>query len=72
MYRVHQSDAPRLWAELIRAAGLTGQEPDALDRLLPVMTAADPTTRLCAVALQIRVTSYDCLAAALLELRSQE
>ncbi|SDS11576.1 hypothetical protein [Actinoplanes derwentensis] len=71
VHRVHGPDGPDVWRELAKSAGLTGTEPDAVDRLLPLMTAADPTTRLCAVALQIRITSYDCLAAAHLEIRSQ-
>lgn len=65
VHRVHGADGAQVWRELTRTAA------GSLDELLPVMEAADPTTRLCAVALRIRMTSYDCLAAAHTELRSQ-
>ncbi|GAA0559214.1 hypothetical protein GCM10010172_47830 [Paractinoplanes ferrugineus] len=64
LHRVHGADGPRIWAALLAGAGVTGQEPDALDRLLPVLDRADEVTQLCAQALRIRLTSYTCLAAA--------
>ncbi|MEU4557913.1 hypothetical protein AB0F72_05970 [Actinoplanes sp. NPDC023936] len=64
--RVHGGDGPRVWDELVRTAG----SDLTLDRLLPVMTVADPTTRLCALALQIRLTSHTHLAAAHTTVRS--
>ncbi|HWS33064.1 MAG TPA: hypothetical protein VN408_10010 [Actinoplanes sp.] len=64
VHRVHGADGAQIWQQLAKSAG------GSLDDLLTVMEAADPTTRLCAVALRIRMTSYDCLAAAHLELRS--
>lgn len=70
VHRVHGPDGPRIWSQLLQAAGLTGREPDALDRMLRLMAAADPTTRLCATALQIRISSYGHLAAAHSTLRS--
>ncbi|WP_430790131.1 hypothetical protein [Actinoplanes sp. G11-F43] len=70
VHRVHGDDGPRIWQHLVKAAGLSGHEPDAVDRLLSLMETADPTTRLCATALRIRVTSYDCLAVAHHDLRS--
>lgn len=70
VHRVHGHDGPHVWQTLTKAAGITGQEPDALDRLLALMASADQTTRLCATAIQIRITSYDCLAVAHTELRS--
>ncbi|GGN81707.1 hypothetical protein GCM10010112_58420 [Actinoplanes lobatus] len=62
--RVHAGDGARIWNDLLRTAGLTGNEPAGLDRMLAVMHDADPSTRLCAVAVKIRVTAYTQLAAA--------
>ncbi|MBG0562885.1 hypothetical protein [Actinoplanes aureus] len=64
--RVHAGDGRRIWDQLLHAAGLTGRETDdsALDRLLTQMSTSDATTRLCALALRIRVTSHTHLAAA--------
>ncbi|GAA4967040.1 hypothetical protein GCM10025331_69690 [Actinoplanes utahensis] len=70
VHRVHGPDGPRVWSHLLQAAGLTGQEPDAFERMLRLMASADPTTRLCATALQIRASSYGHLAAAHSSLRS--
>ncbi|WP_229072938.1 hypothetical protein [Actinoplanes sp. DH11] len=58
--RVHGDNGPQIWEQLVRAAG----SDTSLDRLLPAMAAADPTTRLCALALRIRVTTHTELAAA--------
>ena len=65
-HRVHGDAGAAVWAGLLKAAALTGNETDqpALDRLLQAMSAADPVSRLCAHALRIRVGSYDHLAAA--------
>ncbi|BBH68152.1 hypothetical protein ACTI_48370 [Actinoplanes sp. OR16] len=66
VHRVHAGDGPRVWDQLVRTAG-----PDVtVERLLPAMQAADPTTRLCALALQIRVTAHTQLAAAFSTVRS--
>jgi hypothetical protein len=64
--RVHGDDGPRVWQQLIDAAGLSGQETDepSFTRLTATMAAADPTTRLCGLALNIRAASYLHLAAA--------
>ncbi|WP_433825479.1 hypothetical protein ACQP2E_25600 [Actinoplanes sp. CA-015351] len=64
--RVHRWDGPVIWEQLVRAAG----SGSSLDRLLPVMAAADPITRLCALAVQIRLTAYTELAAAQTTVRS--
>ncbi|MEV0901173.1 hypothetical protein [Actinoplanes sp. NPDC049802] len=64
VHRVHADDGPRIWNDLLRAAGIGENEPGGLSRLLPVMHNADPTTRLCALALKIRITSHTHLAAA--------
>ena len=56
--RVHGGDGPRIWDGLA-AAGAVG-----LDRLLAAMEAADPTTRLCALALRIRVGTHAHLSVA--------
>jgi len=60
IHRVHGDDGPRVWAELLQKAGAT----EDLDRLLPVMTEADPVTRLCAQALTIRRAAHFHLSAA--------
>ena len=70
VHRAHAADGPRVWHQLLHAAGLSGSEPDALERLLALMAAADPTTRLCATALRIRVVSHEHLSAAHSNLRS--
>lgn len=70
VHRVHGPDGPQIWQHLTRAAGVTGRESDAFERVLALMTTADPTTRLCATALQIRISSHDLLAAAHSNLRS--
>jgi hypothetical protein len=64
--RVHGPDGPRVWQQLLDTAGLHGQETgeESFTRLTAVMAAAGPTTRLCALALNIRATSYLHLSAA--------
>ncbi|BEL02191.1 hypothetical protein Q0Z83_003820 [Actinoplanes sichuanensis] len=62
VHRVHAGDGPRIWADLLRAAGLDGTGDHGLDRLLAVMHQADPVSRLCALALTIRVTSHSQLS----------
>jgi hypothetical protein len=66
VHRVHGADGPAVWAGLLAAAGVSGDatQPEAFERLLTVMEAADPVSQLCAHALRIRLTSYTCLAAA--------
>lgn len=71
VHRVHGPDGPQVWSRLLHAAGMSGAEPDALERLLPLMASADPVTRLCATALRIRSVSHDSLAVAHANLRSQ-
>ncbi|WP_307798324.1 hypothetical protein [Actinoplanes flavus] len=61
--RVHAGDGPRVWNDLLHTAGLTGKEPGGLDRMLVVMHGADPSTRLCALALKIRITAHTELTA---------
>jgi hypothetical protein len=66
VHRVHAGDGPQVWDHLVRAAG-----PGAsLERLLPAMEAADPVTRLCALALRIRMTAHSELGAAFTLVRS--
>jgi hypothetical protein len=62
--RVHAGDGPQVWKQLLKAAGLTGDETDGLERMLAAMHDADPTSRLCALALRIRITSHTQLTAA--------
>ena len=61
MYGPHIGD---VWRTLLFAAGLQGEEtsPAALDRLLAVMSTAEPLIRLCARSLQVRITAYEQLA----------
>ncbi|MEU8819340.1 hypothetical protein [Actinoplanes sp. NPDC048796] len=63
MYGPHSED---IWRTLLFAAGLTGAETSAaaLDRVLAVMTTAEPLIRLCARGLQVRIAAYDQLARA--------
>ncbi|MEU8659584.1 hypothetical protein [Actinoplanes philippinensis] len=64
VHRVHAEDGPRVWSHLLRTAGLDGaaDTPEALERMLAAMHDADPTSRLCALALRIRVTSHTQLS----------
>ena len=66
MHRVHGHTGRSSWARLLEASGLTGTETDeaSLTRLLEAMTGLDPTSRLCAHALRIRLTAHTHLAAA--------
>jgi hypothetical protein len=66
VHRVHADDGPGVWNQLLREAGLRGTEtdPDDLERVLGVMTNADPVTRLCALAMRIRLATYTYLSAA--------
>ncbi|GIE36023.1 hypothetical protein Ait01nite_090680 [Actinoplanes italicus] len=64
IHRVHAGDGPQVWSRLLKATGLTGDEGDGLERMLAAMHDADPTSRLCALALRIRITSHTQLAAA--------
>ncbi|WP_328477206.1 hypothetical protein OHA21_23915 [Actinoplanes sp. NBC_00393] len=58
--RVHAGDGPRVWDQLLHAAG---PQP-GIERLLDLMATSDATTRLCALALQIRLNSHTHLTAA--------
>jgi hypothetical protein len=64
--RVHGTDFPKIWSNLLAAAGLNGREADAaaLDRLLAAMRTADPVTSLCGRSLAIRVATHRHLTAA--------
>jgi hypothetical protein len=66
VHRVHGDSGPRAWADVLRDAGLNGEEtaPEALDRLLAVMAAGDEVSQLCGHALQIRAAMFTHLAAA--------
>ncbi|WP_232345044.1 hypothetical protein [Actinoplanes awajinensis] len=72
MHRVHGYSGRSAWERLLAAASLTGNESDepTLQRLLEAMTTLDPVSRLCALALRIRLTSHTHLAAAQLATRS--
>ncbi|GIE74303.1 hypothetical protein Aph02nite_02530 [Actinoplanes philippinensis] len=60
VHRVHAEDGPRVWSHLVRTAGLDGSADtsEGLERMLAAMHDADPISRLCALALRIRVTSH--------------
>jgi hypothetical protein len=63
VHRVHGDDGPLAWTRLLRAAGLDdAPTDDGLDRLVTAMRDADPVSRLCALALTIRVTSHTQLS----------
>jgi hypothetical protein len=66
LHRVHGAMGPAVWADLLVACRLTGDETDAgaLPRLLAATAAADPITQLCAHALRIRLASHMHLSAA--------
>jgi hypothetical protein len=61
---IYAEGADEVWTRMLRRAGLSGREtdPEALDRLIEVMKAADPITALCARSLAIRVASFDAIA----------
>ncbi|GGM25829.1 hypothetical protein ACFFX1_16960 [Dactylosporangium sucinum] len=58
--RLYGAGTDRLWADLLRAAQLTGRETDpaALERLITAMLGADPVTALCGRSLAIRATTF--------------
>lgn len=71
--RVHPQEAAQVTARLLAAAQLGGGETDrdSVERLLHVMRQdADRVTALCAVAMNIRLTTYDRLLAANAHLRN--
>jgi hypothetical protein len=66
MHRVHGHTGRSAWERLLHSAGLSGTETgdDALRPLLTAMAGLDPVSRLCAQALQIRLSSHTHLSAA--------
>jgi hypothetical protein len=72
IHRVHAGDGPQVWSRLLKTAGLTGNEADGLERMIAAMHDADPTSRLCALALRIRITSHTQLTAAAQLIPSRE
>jgi DNA-binding transcriptional LysR family regulator len=62
VHRVHAGDGPRVWAGLLRAAGTDGTGEHGLDRLIAAMRQADPVSRLCALALTIRLDAHSQLS----------
>jgi hypothetical protein len=65
VHRVHGTDGPAVWSQLLKVAGAGDHDGEsALPRLLEAMTHLDPVSRLCAQALRIRLTSHTHLAAA--------
>lgn len=68
VHRAHAGDGPRIWHELTRTAGLDGTGDGSLERMLAVMNDADPASRLCALALRIRITSHTQLSLLVKEL----
>ena len=72
--RVCGHDADRAWQQLLKSAGLTGDETDAdsMNRLLTAMRAGTPVLAMCAKALAIRSETYDRLTAAHDLIRSAE
>ncbi|MFC7528181.1 hypothetical protein [Actinoplanes sp. GCM10030250] len=61
IHRIHGEAGPQVWEQLEQSAGPA--QGYALERLLTVMATADPTTRLCALALQIRLSAHTYLCA---------
>jgi hypothetical protein len=66
VHRVHGPDGASVWRSLMISSGMSGDEtaPESLPLLLRTMVSADPVTRLCAEALQIRLDSHTHLSAA--------
>ena len=64
VYRVHGDRGPQMWSRTLTATDLGGHETDddSLERLLVVLGAADPVSRLAAQALRIRLRSHTYLA----------
>jgi hypothetical protein len=64
--RLHGTDFPGIWANLLATAALNGRETDAaaLDRLLTATRTADPVTSLYGRSLAIRVAAHRHLTAA--------
>jgi hypothetical protein len=66
VHRAHGSDGPRVWSRALTASGLGGHEDDddSLERLLDALDGDDAVSRMCAVALRIRLRSHTFLAVA--------
>lgn len=66
IYRSHGDNAAAVWARLLTAANLRGDEISdaALHQMLVAMEGLDPITRLAARSLRVRVVTYAHLAAA--------
>jgi hypothetical protein len=64
--RLYRDAADELWGELLRKAGLRGDETDdaSLQRLISTMLAADPVIALCGRSLAIRANTFTRLSAA--------
>ena len=66
VHRAHGPNAAHIWAQLLTAADLVGDETDdtALYRMIDAMTAdPDPLLRVSARSLRVRLSSYTLLAA---------
>ena len=66
VYRLYGHESAGRWQSLLAAARLTGHEtePDAVERVVEVMLAADPVTALCGRGLAIRIRTYEYLLSA--------
>ncbi|AGZ44069.1 hypothetical protein [Actinoplanes friuliensis] len=66
MHRVHGPGGPAAWSRLLTSAGIpaTNLGDADLPRLLEAMARLDPVSKLCAQALNIRLTSHTHLSAA--------
>lgn len=66
VHRAHGPSAATVWSDLLAAARLCGHEtgPDALERLIAVMSGFDRLTQLLGRSLRIRLDTYANLVAA--------
>ena len=55
---VFGAEAQARWRSLLDAAGVSGGEPGAFDRVVAAMLKADPVTALCGRALAIRAATF--------------
>jgi hypothetical protein len=64
VHRAYGPNAGTVWAQLLTAAGLDGDESDdtALHRMLEAMTSSDPVLGIIARSLRIRLDVYTLLA----------
>lgn len=69
---IYPQQADEVWADLLRAAGITGREDteDAVARLVDAMAAHDRVLQLCALSLTIRRRSHEELSQARAIMRS--